>query len=86
MTKAYQLILRIACKDGEPLLNYTFNGMGYADVLSKLIPKLSEPLEEAVIAALSTEMEIKIYSVKELPGTLEEIRFSAKHGKIITEK
>ena len=78
------------------LLNYTFKmeflpskKIAHADGLSRLIPKLSEPLEETVIAALSTEMEIKqvlCNTVKELPVTLEEIKFKAKFDKFITEK
>ena len=53
---------------GTSLLNYPFKieflpskKIGHADGSSRLIPKLSEPSEETVIAALSTEMEIKTY-------------------------
>ena len=31
----------------------------HTDGLSRLIPKLSEPLEETIIAVLSTEIEMK---------------------------
>ena len=53
---------------GTILLNYTFimeffpfKEIGHAVGFSRLIPKLSESLKEAIIAALSTEMEIKTY-------------------------
>ena len=36
-----------------------FKKIGHVDGLWRLIPKLSEPLEETVIVAWSTEMEIK---------------------------
>ena len=53
----------------------------HADGLSRLIPKTCEPLEKMVIASLRSEMDLKyvIYSaVKELPVTLEEIRYKTK--------
>ena len=81
---------------GTILLSSTFkieflsaNEIGHADELSRLTPKLSEPLEETLIAALSTEMEIKSIicnTVKELPVTLKEIRFIAKFDEFITDK
>ena len=61
----------------------------HADGLSGLIPKIREPLEETVIASLSSEMDIKnvLYNtVKELSATLEEIRFKTKFDKFIIEK
>ena len=61
----------------------------YVDGLSRLIPKITEPLEETVIASLSSEMYIKtvLYNtVNELPVTLEEIRFKVKFDEFITEK
>ena len=63
--------------------------IGYADRLLRRTPKLSESLKETIIAALSTEMEIKniLYNtVKELPVTLKEIRFKAKFDKFIVQK
>ena len=59
------------------------------DGLSMLIPKIREPLEETVVASLSSEMDVKnvLYNtVKELPVTLEEIRFKAKFNKFIKKK
>ena len=38
--------------------------IGDVDRLSRLIPKQSEPLEEAIIAALSTEMKIKNFAIQ----------------------
>ena len=61
----------------------------HADGLSRLIPKIREPLEETVIASLSSEMDSKnvLYNtVKELPLTLQEISFKAKLDKFITGK
>ena len=61
----------------------------HADGLPRLIPKIREPLEETVIASLSSKMDIKnvLYNtVKELLFTLEEIMFKAKFDKFITEK
>ena len=63
--------------------------MLHADGLSRLIPKIREPLEETVIASLSLEMDIKnvLYNtVKELPVTLEGITVKAKFDKFIKEK
>ena len=59
------------------------------DGLSKLIPKITKPLEEAVIGSLSSEMDIKnvpCNTVKELLVTLEEIRFKAKFDKFVAER
>ena len=61
----------------------------HTDCLSILIPKIREPLEETVIASLNSRMDIKkvLYNtIKELPVTLEEIRFKAKLDKFIREK
>ena len=59
-----------------------YKEIGHADGLLRLILKQSEPFEETVIAALSTEMEIKknvlCNTPKELPVTFEEIRFKAE--------
>ena len=58
--------------------------MPHTDGLSRFIPKIREPLEETVIASLSSEMDIKnvLYNtMKELPVTLEEIMFKAKFDK-----
>ena len=55
-------MLRIACENWKPFFKMEFfpsKKIGQADRLSWLTPKLSEPLKETVIAALSTEMEIK---------------------------
>ena len=57
----------------------------HTDGLSRLIPKIREPLE----GSLSSEVDIKniLYNtVKELPVTLEKIRFKGKFDKFITEK
>ena len=57
--------------------------------MSRFIPKIREPLEETAIASLSSKMDLKnvLYNtVKELPVTLEEIRFKAKFDEFITEK
>ena len=62
--------------------------MPHVDGLSRFIPK-REPLEEIVIASLSSELDIKdvfYNTVKELPATLEEIMFKTKFDKFITEK
>ncbi len=56
--------------------------------LIQLIPKTRERLEETVIASLRSEMDIKyvLYNiVKELPVTLEKIRYKAKFDKFITQ-
>ena len=61
----------------------------HADGSSRLISKIREPLEETVIASLSSEMDIKNVlhnTVKELPVTVEETRFRAKFDKSIREK
>ena len=81
---------------GTNLLNYSFKmeflpskKISHTDGLSRLIPKIRGPLEEAVIASLSSKMDIKsvLYNkVKELPVTWEEIRFKTKSDKFITEK
>ena len=61
----------------------------HTDGLSRLIPKIREPLEETVITSLSPKIDIKkvLYNtVKEVPVTLEETRFKAKFDKFITKK
>ena len=78
------------------LLNYSFKmeclsskEIAHVDGLSRLIPKTREPLKEMVIASLRSEMDIKyvLYNiVKELPVSLEEIRYKAKFDKFITQK
>ena len=60
----------------------------YADGLSRLIPKNTEPREETIIASLTSEMDIKYVlfnTVKELPVTLEEIKFKTKFDKFINQ-
>ena len=60
-----------------------------AEGLSRLIPKNTEPLEETVIASLKSEMDVKYVlfnTVKELPVTLEEIKFKTKFDKLINQK
>lgn len=55
--------------------------LGHADSLSRLIPKLCDPLEETLIAALRREMKIKSLlcnTTPELPVTLEEISIKEK--------
>ncbi|XP_029643881.2 uncharacterized protein K02A2.6-like [Octopus sinensis] len=55
--------------------------MRLADGLSRLIPKYNEPLENTVTAELKAENEIKYVlcnAVRELPVTLEEIKFKAE--------
>ena len=49
----------------------------HSDVLSRLIPKFSEPLEDTAIAALRDEKELSVLlcnSIGELPVTLENIK------------
>ena len=56
--------------------------------LSRLIPKNTELLEETVIASLKSEMDVKYVlfnTVKELPVTLEEIKFKTKFEKFINQ-
>ena len=75
------------------LLNYSFKmeflpskEIAHADGLSRLIPKILEPLEEIVITSLRSEMDVKyvlLNTIKELPVTLEEIRFKKKFDKFI---
>ena len=58
----------------------------FPDWLSHLIPKLREPLEDTVIAAIKTENEIKNAlhnTVREFPITLEEIRFKLRNDEFI---
>ena len=62
-------------------LNYNFKielllskRLGHADSLSRLIPKLYEPLEETVITTLRLEIEIKSMlcnTIEKLPMTIE---------------
>ena len=66
--------------------------IAYADRLSILIQKKkkknTEPLEETVIASLKSEMDVKYVlfnTVKELPVTLEEIKFKTKFDKFINQ-
>ena len=50
--------------------------------------KNTEPLEETVIGSLRSEMDAKYVLfnvVKELPVTLEEIKFKTKFDKFITQ-
>ena len=57
--------------------------------MSRLIPKIREPLEETVIASLSSEMDIKnvLYNtIKEQLVTLEETRFKVRFDKFIRER
>ena len=65
------------------------NILGHKDVLSKLITKLCEPLEETVIATLTLETEIKSIfynTILELQVTIKDIRNKAKIDKYIAEK
>ena len=80
---------------GAILLNYDFKmefllsqKLGHADGLSRLIPKMREPLEDTVIASLRTESimsTILCNTVRELPVTLEEIRKEAAKDEFITQ-
>ena len=54
-------------------LNYSFKmkflpskKIQHSDGLSRLIPKTREPLEETVIALLSSEMDIKMFCITQL--------------------
>ena len=77
------------------LLNYSFKmesllskEIAHADGLSRLIPKNTEPPEETVIASLKLEMDVKYVLfniVRELPVTLEEIKFKLKFAKFINQ-
>lgn len=65
------------------LLNYDFQmeylpskKLGHVDSLSRLIPKVAEPLEDTVIAALREEKELSVLlcnTIQELPVFLEKI-------------
>ena len=60
--------------------------LGYADCLSKLIPKFSVPFEDTVIAALKEEKEVKdmlCNTLKELPVTLDGIRWKVENDTFI---
>ena len=62
--------------------------LGYADGLSRLIPKMQEPLEDRVIASLRTESimsTVLCIIVRELLVTLEEIRKEAAKDEFITQ-
>ena len=77
------------------LLNYSFKmkflpskEITHVDGLSRLIPKNTELLEETVIASLKSEMDVKYVlfnTVKELPVTLEKIKFKTKFDKFINQ-
>ena len=76
------------------LLNYSFKmeflplkEIAHADALSRLIPKITEPLE-TVIASSNSEMNVKyvLFNIlQELPVTLEEIKFKTKFDKFINQ-
>ena len=60
--------------------------LSYADGLSCLIPKFSEPLEDTVIASIKTENEIKNVlhnTARELPIILEQIRLKLRNDDFI---
>ena len=62
--------------------------IAHADRLTRLIPKNTEPIEETIIASLKSEMDVKYVlfnTVKELPVTLEEIKFKTKFDKFFNE-
>lgn len=59
--------------------------LGHADELSKLIPRLCDPLEESVTAALR-EKSVTCSNIRELPVTLKEIWNKETIEKYITEK
>ena len=68
------------------LLIYNFKMDAYADGLSRLIPKRSEPLEEMVIASLKEEKELSEIlgnTLRELPVILEGIKKAAKTNEFI---
>ena len=75
------------------VLNYNYEmeflpsrKLGHEGSFSRLIPKFSVPLEDAVIAALKSEKEVKDMlcdTVKELPVTLDEIRGKAENDAFI---
>ena len=79
---------------GTILRNYNFKieyllskQISYADGLSRLVPKYSEPFEDTIIAALRTDCEIKnmiANTIKELPMTLLEIKNEAMNDDFIT--
>ena len=80
---------------GAILLNYDFKmdflssqKLGHTDGLSRLIPKMREPLEDTVIASLHTESimsTVLCNTVRELPVALEEIRKEAAKDEFITQ-
>ena len=80
---------------GTILLNYDFKmeflpsqKISHADGLSRLIPKMREPLEDTVIASLRTERDINnvlCNTVRELPVTLEEIKREALKDEFIRQ-
>ena len=80
---------------GAILLNYDFKmeflpsqKLGHADGLSRLIPKMREPLEDTVIASLRTESimsTVLCNTVRELPVTLEEIKKEAAKDEFIIQ-
>ena len=86
---------QVAKMGGAILLNYDFKmefllsqKLGHADGLSRLIPKMQEPLEDTVIASLHTESimsTVLCNTVRELPVTLEEIRKVAAKDEFITQ-
>lgn len=60
--------------------------IGYADGLSRLIPKYTEPLEETVIAALRDESELLgllCNTIRELPVTLDDVKKAAENDDFI---
>ena len=62
--------------------------IAHTDGLSRLIPKNTELLEETVISSLKSEIDVKYVlfnTVKELPVTLEEIKFKTKFDKFINQ-
>ena len=62
--------------------------LGHAGGLSRLIPKIREPLEDTVIISLRTESimsTVLCNAVRELPVTLEEIRKEAAKDEFITQ-
>ena len=81
---------------GTILLNYNYEmeflpskKLGHADGLSRLIPNISVPLEDTVIAALKAEKEAKdmlCNTVKELLVTLDEIRWKDENANEVKGK
>ena len=92
--RACRLTQPTGCKDGERSFLITilrlssYQKLGHVDGLSRLIPKMQEPLEDTVIASLRTESimsTVLCNRVRELPGTQEEIRKDAEKDEFITE-